>query len=199
MTMTEIRLVTNDDERLAVYAFRYAVIVDELGVVLPKADHERRVVIDAEDRSGHLFAAYRNGSVIGTLRVNFLRDGPVEPHDELLGLNRLSDTERQATSVSTRFLVAPAFRGTAVPIRILQTWFAFCRSRQVESDYILVGPRMQEFYVRIGFVPLATAVLHPEIGEVQPLRIRFRDEEHLRSIGSPFAKSLPVHNSVGQT
>ena len=109
--MADIRLAHADTDRSAVYAFRYNVIINELGVRLATADNARRVVIDSEDRTAHLLAAYDDGRVIGTVRMNVLADGPAEPHSSLLGLDSVEHGTLSEASVTSRLLVTASHRG----------------------------------------------------------------------------------------
>jgi GNAT superfamily N-acetyltransferase len=187
---TDIRRVVTEADRQAVYAFRYAVIVDELRLSIAAADHERRMVIDAEDDHGHSLAAFRDGVIVGALRVNFLRDGDVEPHRTIFGLDRLPPAQRAVTSASSRFLVTAALRGTSLAVRITQAWYRFCRTTGIEWDYILVKGHLAGLYLRLGWVPVSESVHHPEVGVVVPLRLHLTDEPHLRAIRSPFVACL---------
>jgi GNAT superfamily N-acetyltransferase len=183
--------VVTEADRQAVYGFRYAVIVEELSVNIASADHQRRVIIDPEDRTGQLFATFLDGEIIATLRVNFLRDSVVEPHESVLRLDKLLEREREVSSVSTRFLVAAPFRGTVVAVRTLAAWYRYCRACGIQRDYILVKPKLTDMYTRIGFRRLGDMTYHPEVGGVQPLALDCADEEHLRSIRSPFVRCFP--------
>lgn len=190
MSTLEIRRATTEADRQAVYAFRYSVIVTELQVMVPTANRERRTVADPEDQTGHLFAAFEDGAVVGTGRVNFLRDGLVEPHATLLGFTKLSRAERDVVSVSSRYLVAADRRGSTVAGRIMHVWYPFCRAAGVEWDYILVKPELGGMYRRLGWLPYGAPVRHPEVGEVVPMRLHLNDEDHLRSISSPLVRCL---------
>jgi predicted GNAT family N-acyltransferase len=189
-TGTEIRLATSDADRQLIYAFRYTVIVEELGLDIATADHHRRLVIDPEDHEGYLFAALKGDVVVGTARVNFLREGLVQPHCCLLGLDQLPASERDVTSVSGRFLVAQRSRSTGLAIRILQMWYRFLRHNKSEQDYILVRPKIADMYIRLGYLKIGGALQHPEVGEVLPMRLHPADEQHLRSIRSAFVRCL---------
>ena len=183
-----IRRAVTSAERLAVFAFRYSVIVDELGVMIPTANHERRTVEDPEDSCGHLFAAFREGEVVGTARANFLREGSVKPHSELLDLD--DAPTRGVTSVSSRFLVTARLRGSLVAVRIIQAWYRFIRSAGIEFDYILAKNDLLDLYTRIGYRPCGEPVHHPEIGDVLPLRLGVLDEAHFRAVRSPLVHCL---------
>jgi len=190
----DIRPAVSDDDRRAVYALRYAVIVDELHVPIGAADHQNRLVIDREDETGHCLAAFRGQTVVGALRVNFLRDGDVEPHRAIFGFDRLSRAERATASASTRFFVTAAARGSHVGIRITQAWYRFCRTHGIERDYILVKDQLADFYRRLGWIVMSDRVHHPEVGTVVPMLLHLCDEEHLRAIRSPFVACL--HDGV---
>jgi hypothetical protein len=187
-TRTEIRLATNDADRQAVYASRYDIICREMGLDIPSADHQRRLVIDKEDATGHLLAAFKNGNVVGSGRVNFLRDGLVEPHSTLLGLKSAPEIEQ--LSISTRLLISTAHRGTRVMVRIWQAWFGLCRAASIERDFVLVKAALANLYFRLGYRSAGTETEHPEIGKVIPLEFHFFDEQHLREIRSPFVHCL---------
>ena len=194
----DIRLATKEEELQAVYSFRYSVIVQEMGLSIPTADHVVQTIKDPEDRTGHLFAAYCDQVIIGTARVNFLRDALVEPHTTLLKLGRLSRQEIHATSVSGRFLIVKEYRGTSARNDILKVWFQYCREAGIENDYILVKPKLSALYIRLGFVHAGDVLDHPEIGEVLPLKLRINDLEHLRTVDSPFVDCFSNTTCVSQ-
>lgn len=159
-------------------------------MMVPAACREQWTVVDPEDQSGHVFAAFENGAVVGTVRVNFLRDGLVEPHATLLGFTRLPRAERDIISVSSRYLVAADRRGSMVAIRTMYMCYLFCRAAGVEWNYILVKPELGDMYLRLGWLPYGALVRHPEVGEVLPMRLHLSDEDYLRSISSPLARCL---------
>ncbi len=181
-----VKRVVATGERLAVFQFRYTVIVEELGVQIPAANHEHCSIEDDEDSFAHIFAAYDGGEVVGTCRVNFLRDGSVDPHSRLMNLG--ASSTRDVMSVSSRFLVAARYRGTFVAVMLIQAWYRFLRASGIESDYILVKSDLADFYARIGYRPFGDSLSHPEVGEVLPLWLSVLDETHLRAIRSPFVR-----------
>lgn len=185
MSTADIRLAQDVDDHEAAYAFRYQVIFEEMKLDLPSVDHARRVLVDPEDKTGHLLVAYRDGAVVGTVRMNLLRDGPVEPHMKLLD-RALRLDDRWACSVTTRLLVSAALRRSPLAVRLTQACYRYCRRAGVEWDYILVHASLVRMYTRLGYKPLGDAVVHPEIGPVYPMRLEINNEQHLRAIGSVF-------------
>jgi hypothetical protein len=188
MSIPDIRLAENHPDREAVYAFRYQVIVKELKLDLPTVDHSRRIVIDPEDATGHLFVACQDGVVVGTVRMNLLRDGPVEPHVTLMGLAQLSLDEWRASSVTSRLLVTTTRRRTPLGIRLAQACYRHYRRVRLEWDHILVNSVLVRMYTRLGYTLFGGSVIHPEIGEVYPMRLELNNEQHLRATGSVFTR-----------
>jgi CRP-like cAMP-binding protein len=64
---------------------RYDVYCQELGRTSPYADHDKRVITDHLDESGHVFIAVEAGETIGTLRGNVPSEGSLGVLDELYG------------------------------------------------------------------------------------------------------------------
>jgi GNAT superfamily N-acetyltransferase len=184
----QIKLATSLSERLTAFRFRYSVIVEELGVMIPSANHSEKLIRDADDEHGHVFIAFIDGEPVGTARINFVRDGEIVPHSNLLQLSLLPTPK--AISASSRFLVARRHRGSLLAIRIVQAVYRFMRQSAIEFDFILVEPNLVRLYERIGYRLHGATVEHPEIGSVTPLCLSTFDESHLRSIQSPLLQCL---------
>jgi predicted GNAT family N-acyltransferase len=194
----EIKLAVSPAERLAVYQFRYSVIVEEMGVMIPAANHAEKLIREADDSKGHIFSATIDGKLAGTARINFIRDGDVFPHSDLLQLSRLPASE--AVSVCSRFLVTKEHRGSMLAIRIVQAVYRFMRQSGIAFNFILVKDDLVNFYERIGYQRCGAAMTHPEIGDVMPLRLDTLDEDYLRTVRSPLVqclRSIPPKENLG--
>lgn len=188
----EIKFALSPAERLAVFQFRYAVIVQEMGVAIPAANHLDKTVRDPEDETGHLFCAFVGGKLVGSARMNVLSVGQVSPHCELLRLSELPCHD--GMSVCSRFLVATEYRGSLLAIRVMRAMFRFMRESQIVYDFILVKNDLVQLYERIGYQRYGDAVTHPEIGDAIPLRLGIFDDEYLRSIRSPLLPCLETRS-----
>src|SRR5207245_2348927 len=74
----EIKLVQSAEEREQVYRLRYNVYVEEMGLNPTEADHRRRIITDPLDSSGRILAAFSNGAVVGTVRLNIANDSDMD-------------------------------------------------------------------------------------------------------------------------
>jgi GNAT superfamily N-acetyltransferase len=175
LAQTQITLVETPAERHAVYAFRYSIIVEELGVDLPVADHTRKLVVDIEDQTSYIFAAYRDGRIIGTIRSNILLEGLVEPHCTLLNLLSKEADSLDVVSVTGRLLVSPSLRGGPLAIRLCQACYGYGIEKGIQRDYILVKSNLLRLYQRLGYRSIIDSVVHPEIGSVVGLMLDLGD------------------------
>jgi hypothetical protein len=82
--LDQVHVAENEDERDAVFRFRYSVYVEELGRKLGNADHRSRRVHDEEDDQPYsmlLYTADDDGDLNGSIRVRYWRPGEVPDKD----------------------------------------------------------------------------------------------------------------------
>ena len=72
-----IAIAETDDEKRAVYRFRYRIYVEEMGKYKSVADHARREFYEPCDAHSRLFYATENGEVVATARTTWGGDAPI--------------------------------------------------------------------------------------------------------------------------
>ena len=191
---TEYRVVTADDHatRSAVYRFRYDIYVTEMGRRQSHADHGRGLITDPLDATGHCLAAFslrRHPSrIIGTLRTNLLRRGPVGIYEDLYGLRDLDPEVRDRTSITTRLMVAREYRRGPLALLLASAMYDWGTRQGVQTDYIDCNPHLVRFFQRLGYHDLGR-IEHPEYGGVHLMRLE-HDLDYLTHIGSPLLAAL---------
>ena len=70
----EVHLCRNKEMLERAKRLRYEVYCEELGRRSPYADHDKKVITDHLDATGHVFVAIEAGETIGTLRGNLSVD-----------------------------------------------------------------------------------------------------------------------------
>ena len=66
MVRSGIHLAESEDEKQAVYRFRYDVYVEEMGRYGAAADHANRRHVEPEDATARVFYAAEDGVVVAT-------------------------------------------------------------------------------------------------------------------------------------
>lgn len=159
----------SDEQRLRhLYAFRYAIFVDELEWLLPRCDREQvgehvhaasfaeGLLTDRFDAVALNYAGYDDdGQVVGSMRV--VPDGPLGlPLEECWPLNGFRAGKRMAEM--GRFATAMEYRGTRQSL--LLTKAGWQGARRLGVSHVLVDTYVDDTqgthaaYQRLGFVPL---------------------------------------------
>src|SRR3954452_3289317 len=108
----EARLATTDDEREAIYRFRYNIYVEELGRYRAAADHEHRRLADAEDATSWLFYAAHGDEVVASFRITWRGDGFSRRQIEQYQLAPcLAEPPPEVMAVGERTMISSPWRG----------------------------------------------------------------------------------------
>ena len=176
--------------REAVFRFRYDIYVREMRRRQKDADHERARVEDALDRTCLLLAARdtSTGRIVGTARGNRVSGSELGVYDRLYGLDQLSPSERAATSITTRFMVAREHRGSRLAVQLARALFARGAARGITTDYIDCNEPLVPFFERLGYQSLRT-IEHPDYGIVRLMRLDVRREGVLSRAGGSLANT----------
>lgn len=189
----EIREAVKPEEREAVYRLRYDIYVDEMGRFQEFADASRRRIEEPWDATAHLFAAWSDGEIVGTLRYNACRDGPAE-YEDRFELERFAPLYPAHVSMASKFLVRPAFRSSGVAIGLLGAAYRFGRSRGDRLTFIDCRPHLLRMYQLLGCRTYRSNIELPSSGTVTPMVQIVDDNEYFARIRSPmlrYAREFP--------
>lgn len=194
----EIREVTTVAELQAVGSFRYAITVKELGLKMIHANHQEQTVIEPMDYSGHVFAVWKSGKVIGTFRTNFLRECSVGDYYEAYDIsNLISKTSLEGLAVTTRLALAREYRGSLLTIRVASAPYRYCLTNGITHDVIDSRAPYSGMFERVGYQKHKDDLIHPEFGKVTVMVLPLRDKAHLKTVRSPFYRVLKEHQTFG--
>jgi predicted GNAT family N-acyltransferase len=186
-----IRAAESHEDRERIFRFRYQVYVEEMHRLQKYADHERRRIEEPFDATGHLLIAVSDGEVVGTLRTNLSSRADLGYYVQLFKLPSVGDAWPDRVSLTTKLMVAPSHRSGRLAVRLAREMYAFGEANGVEYDIIDCNAHLQDFFSRLGYQPYMGTAIHPEYGEVLPMRLALRDVAYLRSIRSPLAPPRP--------
>lgn len=195
--MPIIEVARSEEQRNAVYRFRYEVYVEELGKRPPCADHDRRTLREELDGTGVVFFAEQDGRVVATFRTNYLSDGPLPPNvDRALAIDQfLEGFPRSSLCFTSRLMVHPAFRRSALAWRMVATAYRDARLRGVRFGFIHTSADLLHFYEQLGYRRYARPFDDGVAGLQVPQVIVAEDVHHLRACRSPFLRIAEVFDN----
>lgn len=191
--MLDFGIATSEADRRAIYRLRYEVYVEEMHRRC-EADHDRRMLEDAFDTTAFLVYAKSGLEVVGTVRTNFKRCGPVELEDEYQ-LCQFTPYYPDCVACSGKLIVAKRYRNSRLGLDLASFLFDFGKQQQILFDFINInvtfqGPlrskKLYHMYQKLGYREYREPFQHSERGEVLPMVLVMGDLEHLEAICSPF-------------
>jgi predicted GNAT family N-acyltransferase len=174
-------------EKQKVYHFRYKVYVEEMRKQPRAANHQDKVLTDELDETATLLYIAQGDEIIATLQRSFLDSALLPPalHQQL-GISQFVDFPKSALSVSTRLMVAPAYRNSTTAGAIILAAYQDARERGVQFDFLHAAPWLIPFYTNLGYRRYTSHFLDPDVGLQVPQVLVTEDVEHLRHVRSPF-------------
>src|ERR1700737_606239 len=110
--MVEIRIAETVDEKEAVFRFRYAIYVEEMGRYKNVADRVDRRLSDPEDDWSWISYALDGDEIVGTLRLTWGGAGFSDRQVRQYGLQPfLDELPHEVLAVGERAMGSPTWRG----------------------------------------------------------------------------------------
>ena len=145
--------------------FRYEIFVEEQGLNDPYADHDNRVVTDPLDETAHQITARKGGKLIAVGRANIIREGEHRAATSIYHLDDFGPDYRETTSLSTRLMIAPSYRGGRLTAQMMIEGLRIVKSANCDWCVALCRPDLKEFFQRMGFEPHMDHIEHPHFGD----------------------------------
>jgi len=171
----EILLCRNKEMMREAQKLRYDIYCTELKRSSPFADHEQGIITDPLDAFTHCFIAVRDGKTVGTIRANSPLEGPLGSLEKLYGMDR-SQYHPQATSVTTKYMVARELRRSPVAMQLVSYASQYGLNYGVIESFIDCVPKLIPYYRAMGFKKAEEPFLHPENGPSLPMRINLKEK-----------------------
>ena len=184
--MFDLRVFQFSDCPPEAFNFRYKIYVEEMGRQQSYADHQAKTIIDPMDKTAHHGVAFRDGAIAAVIRLNFVRDGNVDPYYEFYEIDKLPEDFQEKVSICTRNMVAAEHRRSPLAFRMLKLMYELALNNGSTSCYIDVNKPLVPLFEKIGCRPLFEKQ-HADYGLVTVMRLDGLDLDHLRKVRSPFA------------
>lgn len=201
MSQIKVRLAETESDRQKIFQLRYDIYVQEMNRKQSYADHSLLRIEEPYDATGHLFLAEtEEGEVIGTVRINFRKDGPLEC-EELYDMEEFRPFYPDKVSMSTKLMVKREYRSSAAASMLCMKIYEHARQNGVLLDFIDTNPHLVRLYNQVGYRLYKKNIDHPDYGNVIPMVFLLDDNEYLKQIHSPFlrlAKRFPAGTELAQ-
>lgn len=181
----------SDEEKEAVYRFRYEVYVAEMGRYGEAADHERQRLEEEEDETARIFyAADDDGRVVATSRMSWGGDAPFTHRliEHYMLEPFLAELPPEAMAVGERGMVRPELRGSPLFFELGEYSGQFVSANRIQLIFGACEPHLLHRYVSQGMRTFSKKNINSaESGYLIPIVSVVEDVEYLRRIGAPNA------------
>jgi predicted GNAT family N-acyltransferase len=188
MDINRVKLATCDEEREAIFRFRYCVYCEDGRPDRLALDHQRGMFIEELDDARAL-QLYRTAadSLVGVFRLNMLNS--VAFSSELASWLNVPPFAAQWNSdglaYGSRLMVSTACRDNRLGGELLGAAFRCLRQRQVRFAFMYCKPHLRSLYEHFGFRACGATFEHPISGTNVPLVCALGDIRHFERVGSP--------------
>jgi CRP-like cAMP-binding protein len=192
MRLKAVHRATTQEEREAIYRFRYRIYVEELHRELGGVDHAQRMVRDSEDDrpTAHHFYVGSPDAIEGSVRLRVWDPGAMPPaFAKKLSLDLFGPAQaRLRTSEIGRFMIDPQRRGSLVlPSMARETYEFLARDCNVDVSFCYCRPGLVDYYRRLGARPYGAELFEESEGMEVPLVSVLSDYAYYRQVKSPMA------------
>lgn len=183
--------IETEEQKKALFRFRYEIYVEEMHRPQRHADHERRTIVDNLDETGINIVGIAKGRIVGAIRNNASSDSSLGEYENFYQMQDVGIDEHPAkTSITTRLMIAPEYRRAGLAVRLASSSYLLGLKRRVRWNFIDCNQHLVSFFQGLGWIEYVPPAVHPEYGLVSRMRLDLTDRGHLEAVRSPFAKLL---------
>jgi CRP-like cAMP-binding protein/N-acyl-L-homoserine lactone synthetase len=184
-------IASSDEDREAIYRFRYRIYVDELGLSPPEADHTGRRLCDTLDAQGVSYGLIDDdGQVLGSLRCLFVADlpDPAPLVAKFAMAPAIAAFGREGIVTTSRFMLDPRLRHGKAILQLMRAPYEDGRARGIRLNYGDCSPHLLPFYESMGYRRYTSAYNDTAYGFKLPIVMLVGDRQHFASVRSPLAR-----------
>jgi GNAT superfamily N-acetyltransferase len=186
----EVGRADTDEDKEAVYRFRYTVYVEEMGRYQDTADHVgRRLVEPDDDLSWIFYARDDDGDVVGTARLSWGGNGFTQRQVDEYGLQPfLAELPHEYIGLGERVMVRPDLRGTGLVEQVLACRDETGLAHDIRIQFSACEPHLLSLYLGRGRRTYSTTNINtPEAGYLIPMVGFPQGPDVLRGVGTDIA------------
>jgi len=181
----------SDEDKEAVYRFRYSVYVEEMGRYQGSADHAGKRLVEPDDEHSWMFYARDDdGAVVGTARLSWGGNGFTDRQIDEYGLAPfLAELPPEHVALGERVMVKSDLRGTGLVEEVLKCRDETGAAHDVRIQFSACEPHLLSLYLGRGRRTYSAKNINtPEAGYLIPLVAFPQGPELLRGVGTGTAE-----------
>ncbi len=185
----EVGLAETEEQKEAVYRFRYSVYVEEMGRYQDSADHAGKRLVEPDDDRSFIFYARDDDRVVGTARLTWGGHGFSDRQVDEYSLGPfLDELPHEHIAVGERVMVTPGLRGTGLVDELMARRNDTALEHDVRIQFSACEPHLLSLYLGQGRRTYATKNINtPEAGYLIPLVAFPEGPEALSGVGAATA------------
>ena len=169
-----------------IFHLRHQVYVGEQRWRQKYVDDEAQTIREPLDRNAHIYAAYVDGKLVGTVRSNYASESDLSEYFEMYCVD---PDEFENAAVTSKLAVAKEFRASQWGFKLAAATYADGLKSGIRFSFVDCDRSMIPFYTRLGYKVYGPVTYRfPEVGEGVVMVLDAHDLENLRQTRSPFAK-----------
>jgi len=182
----EVGLAETEEQKEAVYRFRYSVYVEEMGRYQESADHVGRRLVEPDDERSFIFYARDGNDVVGTARLSWGGNGfSARQVDEYSLAPFLDELPHEHIAVGERVMVTPGLRGTGLVDELMARRNDTALAHDVRIQFSACEPHLLSLYLGQGRRTYAAKNINTtEAGYLIPLVAFPEGPEALTGVGA---------------
>jgi hypothetical protein len=187
-----IQLAETEEEKRAVFRFRYEIYVEEMGRYRDVADHDNRLFSEPYDEYSRITYVGRGGKVVATARLTWggLAPIPARMIEQYHLQPFLKELPPDAIAVGERGMIAPELRGSDLLLELLGTGLRFANSQRIQLTFGNCEPHLLTVYLDLGHRTYSRENWNSDSGYLIPLLLAAEDVEYLRKLDSPLLECV---------
>ena len=197
-----VNIVTTQEEREAIYRFRYEVYVEELKRGYPEADHERRWLRDKDDEQDYTVNMYVGppDQIAGAVRLLIWAAGEVpEDYYRMFSMEIFPGIEGLITAEIGRLMIRPTSRGKMVFSSLINTMYEHLVERDAQLCFLYCVPGLVKYYRRnLGARPYGGRLVPAGSSVGIPMVVIISDSDFFAESGTTFSELSKQYFTTGK-
>jgi predicted GNAT family N-acyltransferase len=193
--MYTLKIATTESELKEIFNLRYRVQVEELGRQdHPGAtvDHINKQLIDPIDESSVNMGAYRDGQLVGCIRLSLNNSDHFTYYRGMLEMDDFAGSQPDKCCFASRLVVDPKLRHSRVNLLLMLFCFEVAVENKQQFCFIECLERLTSYYEKYGFQPYTRNSTTTSFGVLRRMVFDLCRVDHLKEIRSPFLGVLGV-------